>query len=364
MSLYASSGVDYEILDEGKRVALAAALATNSFSLSRGAVGLDTSRGEPAFVFEFDNRHMAFVMECLGTKSTIARQYQEATGVNRFANIAYDSVAAIVNDIICVGALPLVVNAYFATGSPEWYRTEGRFEKLVEGWHDACKDAGATWGGGESPGLSGIVHDTEIDLAGSAVGAVAQGRDPILGQQLAVGDEIVLIASYGLHANGASLVRKVAGQLQKGYLTELSDGRQFGDAVLDRSAIYVPLMETLLGDDAGISYVSHITGHGFRKLMRADSEFTYRINQLPDVPEVLRFLVDQTRMSPSEAYGTFNMGAGLALYCRPEFAQPVLDAAAKLGLAAWRAGRVEAGPRQVIIEPLDVTYTSGDLNLR
>ena len=39
--------------------------------------------------------------------------------------------------LICVGALPLTINAYFATGSPDWYRVEGRFEALVRGWYDA-----------------------------------------------------------------------------------------------------------------------------------------------------------------------------------------------------------------------------------
>ena len=68
-----------------------------------------------------------------------------------FAAVAYDTVAAIVNDLCCLGALPLVVNAYFATGSSEWYLQGDRGAALVSGWREGCVDAGAVWGGGESP---------------------------------------------------------------------------------------------------------------------------------------------------------------------------------------------------------------------
>jgi len=114
---YRAAGVDYEALDAGKRQAIAEALSTSPLLAARGARALDASRGEPAFVFELAGRSLAFVVEGLGTKSLVARQVFERQGVNRFADVGYDAVAAIVNDLACVGALPLVVNAYFATGS-------------------------------------------------------------------------------------------------------------------------------------------------------------------------------------------------------------------------------------------------------
>src|SRR5882762_8960522 len=95
---YKAAGVDYDVLDEGKRMAIAKALATSPLLGARGGQALDASRGEPAFVFDFDGRTFAFVMEGLGTKSIIARQMLERHGVNRFADVAYDTVAAILND--------------------------------------------------------------------------------------------------------------------------------------------------------------------------------------------------------------------------------------------------------------------------
>ena len=223
---YRSAGVDYEALDAGKRSALTEALATSDLLRAAGGQALDESRGEPAFVFEAGGRQLAFVVEGLGTKSIIARQVQEELGFDGFGGVAYDTVAAIVNDLICVGALPMVVNAYFATGSSDWYARRERHEALLAGWRAACADAGATWGGGESPSLPGLVQPHDIELAGSAVGLVPEGRHAILGRDLRPGDEIVLVASSGLHANGASLARAVASRLEHGYATPLPSGRR------------------------------------------------------------------------------------------------------------------------------------------
>ena len=216
---YRAAGVDYDALDAGKRLAIAKALSTSSLLQARGGRALDASRGEPAFVFELGPQTLAFVVEGLGTKSIIARHVLEQQGLDRFADVAYDTVAAILNDLCCVGALPLVANAYFATGASEWYLRDGRAASLLEGWRRACADAGCVWGGGESPSLPGMLAEPEIELAGAAVGAVPAERSAILGEALEAGDEIVLVASSGLHANGASLARLVATRLDDGYAT-------------------------------------------------------------------------------------------------------------------------------------------------
>jgi phosphoribosylformylglycinamidine cyclo-ligase len=360
---YRSAGVDYEALDAGKRSALTEALATSELLRAAGGQALDESRGEPAFVFEAGGRALGFVVEGLGTKSIIARQVQEELGVNRFADVAYDTVAAIVNDLCCVGALPLVVNAYFATGSSDWYAQRDRHEALLAGWREACGDAGATWGGGESPSLPGLVAPHDIELAGSAVGQVPEGRRAILGQELRAGDEIVIVASSGLHANGASLARAVADRLPQRYRTALPSGRTFGEALLDQSLIYVGLVRALLARPVEVHYLSHITGHGLLKLMRPRRDLTYRITWLPEVPEVLGFLAAQSGMTPAAAYSTLNMGCGFAVYCAGGAGAEVVELASSLGLSAGVAGAVEAGPRRVVLEPVDVVFESDDMNL-
>ena len=362
-SAYSSAGVDYDALDAGKRDALTEALATSGLLASMGGRAIDESRGEPAFVFELEDRTMAFVVEGLGTKSIIARQVAEQLGVNAFDGVAYDAVAAVVNDLCCVGALPLVVNAYFATGSAAWYEHASWHARLLAGWREACVDAGAAWGGGESPTLPELIASEELELAGSAVGLLPAGRGPILGSELEPGDEIVLVQSAGLHANGASLARMIAGELEHGYETPLSSGRSFGEALLDRTVMYVPLVRELLDAGVEVHYLSHITGHGLLKLMRPRRELSYTIMRLPDVPEVLEFVVERAGMSPAAAYSTFNMGCGFAVYAADGAGEAVVRLAAELGLSASVAGTVGEGPRRVILEPVGVTYDSASLDL-
>jgi phosphoribosylformylglycinamidine cyclo-ligase len=362
-SAYRSAGVDYGVLDAGKRGALTEALSTSGLLGAVGVRAVDESRGEPAFVFETAGVMLAFVVEGLGTKSIIARQIEDSVGIRAFADVAYDTVAAIVNDLCCVGAVPLVVNAYFATGSSEWYAREDRHGALLAGWREACVDAGAVWGGGESPSLPGLVAPADIELAGAAAGMVPPGRVPILGDALTVGDEIVMVASSGLHANGASLARLVADRLPGGYATRLPSGRSFGEALLDRSVLYAGLVRALLASAVDVHYLSHITGHGLLKLMRPRRDLGYRVSALPAIPEVLAFLVAETEMSPAEAYSTFNMGCGFAVYCAAGSGAEVVRIAGELGLSAAVAGVVEEGPRRVTLEPIDVVFDGSDLDL-
>lgn len=359
---YEAAGVDYEVLDAAKRRALAAAFATAGLPRRRGARVLEASYGEPATVLEVGGLRLAFVLECLGTKSMIARAYERETGEDRFAAIGYDTVAAVVNDLCCAGALPLVVNAYVATGSASWYEG-GRHASLVAGWRRACEDAGAAWGGGESPTLAGLVASDEVDLAGAALGLVPEGVD-WGGEDLSPGDAIVLLASSGLHANGASLARRVAAALPEGWSTALSSGRPLGEAVLAPSACYAGVVEELHAREVPVRYATHVTGHGLRKLMRARAEVGYRVVSLPEVPEVLSFLVEAAGLDARAAYATFNMGAGFALFVPPDAVDAALGAARAAGHVALLAGEVVPGPRRVLLEPVGVVYDAADLALR
>jgi phosphoribosylformylglycinamidine cyclo-ligase len=208
-----------------------------------------------------------------------------------------------------------------------------------------------------------MVAAPEIELAGSAIGALPAGRAAILGAALAPGDEIVFIASTGLHANGASLARKVAKELPAGYATKLPSGRELGAALLDPSRIYVPLVQALMAGELDVHYLSHITGHGLLKLMRPRRDLGYIIARLPEVPEVLDFLVTAADMSPAEAYSTFNMGCGFAVYCAAGAGNRVVELASELDLVAHVAGTVQPGPRRVVLEEIDVVFEDSDLDL-
>jgi phosphoribosylformylglycinamidine cyclo-ligase len=324
---------------------------------------VEESRGASAFVLEMGGQQLAFVVEGLGTKSIVARQWLEETGEDRFADVGIDGVAAIVNDVASVGALPFVVNAYFATGGSDWHSGNTSILSLLTGWRSGCESAGAVWGGGESPALPGLVSEKDVEIAGASIGTVPPEWGPLLGDDLRAGQAIVLVDSSGLHANGATLARSVASKLPEGLRTQMPDGTAFGDALLQPSVIYVPLVAELRKRGIRPSYLAHVTGHGLRKLMRAPADLVYVVDELPPVPPVLSFLAEQAGMSERDAYGTFNMGAGWAVYVDPDSAEQVVEAAAATGMRAHVAGHIEAGARAVELTGPGISYSGSELEL-
>jgi phosphoribosylformylglycinamidine cyclo-ligase len=361
---YAAAGVDYGTLDASKILAQKAARATAANLARHGAAEIEASRGESAYLVEVGGMLIASITECLGTKALVADVVRSFSGRSHYDTIAQDTIAMAVNDLITVGATPLSSHAYWSAGSSAWFGDQERMQDLVRGWQRACDVCGMSWGGGETPALGGVVEAERIDLAASCVGIV-KGRDRLmLGERLAPGDAIVLLASSGIHANGISLARKLAEQLTDGYGATLRDGRTFGEALLDPTVLYAPITEQLFAAGVRPHYAVNVTGHGWRKLMRHPAELRYVIRSVPPVPPVLEFLQAQGGMSARDAYGTFNMGAGFALFVAPGDVATTLDVAKDAGLAAWPAGDVQAGVKSVVIEPLGVEYAAGDLHLR
>ena len=203
-----------------------------------------------------------------------------------------------------------------------------------------------------------------IDLAASCVGIVRPKSRLTLGEKLAAGDAIVLLESSGIHANGISLARKLAERLPDGYATRLDNGTLFGDALLAPTLLYSPVTEALAAAGIVPHYCVNITGHGWRKLMRHPAAFTYRINALPTTPPVLQFVQRHAALADREAYGTLNMGAGFALFVAAADAERTVQIARSAGASALIAGRVEAGHKRIVIEPLQLTFSGDELHLR
>lgn len=361
---YEQAGVRYDLIDPLKVAAQRAAAATGVHLAAHGFSEVAASRGESAYVVDVGPFYLASIVECLGTKTLVADEMQRLTGRSTFAAIAQDTIAMAVNDLITVGATPLVVQAYWAAGGSDWFSDAERAQALVAGWKAACDVCGVAWGGGETPALAGIVEDGRIDLAASCTGLVNPRQRLSLGEALAPGDAIVLLASSGIHANGLSLARKLAERLPQGYLTEIEPGLLYGDALLAPTTLYSPVTEALWAAGVPVHYAANITGHGWRKLLRHPKALRYVVHTVPPVPPVLRFIQQQAGHDDAEAYGTLNMGAGFALFVAAADAQRTVDLAQAAGVPAWVAGQVQAGAKELCIEPLGVRFSGEDLQLR
>ncbi len=363
---YGASGVDYARIDPLKLDAQRAALATGAHLDRHGFSEVESSRGESAYVVDVGPFYLASIVECLGSKALVADEMAALTGGSFYAGIAQDTIAMAVNDLITVGATPLVVQAYWAAGGSDWFNDGERAAALVRGWKQACDHCGVSWGGGETPALAGIVEGGRIDLAAACTGIVSPKTRLSLGDHLGAGDAIVLLASSGIHANGVSLARQLATRLSNGYLTEIGSAvpTTFGAALLEPTLLYSPITEALHRAGVRVRYAVNVTGHGWRKLMRHPAPLTYRVQRLPEVPAVLFFIQKEAGLDVREAYGTFNMGAGFAVFVPAEDADRAVAVARKAGVDACVAGKVETGPRRLVIEPLDLEYGGEELGVR
>lgn len=362
---YEAAGVDYDALDGFKRACQKAAAATTGALAAHGLREPAAIRGESAYLLEGDDEYLAHVEEGLGTKNLVADAMLQLTGRSFYHAIAIDTVATIVNDLVTVGALPISVAMHAGVGDGAWFNHRQRSEDLAAGFAEGCRLANAVWGGGETPALKGIIDPATIVLAGSAFGRIKPKAHRVQGD-VRPGDKIVLLASSGVQTNGLTLCRTLADRLPEGYLTKMNDGRAYGEALLDPSVIYVRFVAALQKAGLRPRYLAHITGHGWRKLMRLDAPLVYRMTDVGRVPEVFRFIMERGPVDPREAYGTFNMGAGFAAYVAPSDAERCVQLARDAGYEAWIGGEVvdDGGRKAVEIAPLGITFEGDTLKLR
>jgi phosphoribosylformylglycinamidine cyclo-ligase len=361
---YEQAGVDYGPLDAFKRLCQRHGATTVDGLVRAGATEPPGARGESAYLIELPDEYLAHVEEGLGTKNLVADAVYRDTGRSFYRNIGIDLVATIVNDLITTGARPLTLAMHAAAGDAAWFADAVRAEDLAAGFAEGCRRAGAAWGGGETPALPGIVDPQTLVLAGSGIGRI-RPKSLRIAADLRDGDVIVLLASTGIQTNGLTLCRAIADRTG-GYAQRLADGRAFGETLLDASSIYADFVVACQERGVPLRYAVHVTGHGWRKLMRARPPFVYEITEPGQPPPIFSFVTERGGLPAAEMYATFNMGAGFAVMVRPADVGACLAAAEARGHRAWVAGHVResAGRKAVRILPLGIEFEESSLSLR
>ena len=287
---YSQVGDNYYTKDPIKKLAQDAARKTSVNLKKNGFEEISDSRGESAYVWQQGNILMASVIEGLGTKNLLADETRKITGKTYYDIIGHDTVATIINDLITAGAKPLVVHAYWAIEDNKWLQDKKRMIDFINGWKKACDLSGATWGGGETATMKQIMVSNTAEFAGSAIGIIFPKKNLVTDKKLKSGDRILLLKSNGVNANGISLARAVAKNLPHGYATKLKNNKMYGEALLTKTNIYAKLIQDLLKSGIDIHYISNITGHGLRKIMRARQNYTYVIEKIFNPQEVFLFI--------------------------------------------------------------------------
>lgn len=368
---YAQVGDNYDTKDPVKKLAQTAARETGKNLKEHGFAEVAESRGESAYVWKQGDVHMASVIEGLGTKNLVADAMRKITGKTYYDVIGHDTVATIINDLVSVGADPLVVHAYWAVEDNSWLQDEQRMKDLIDGWKSACDLSEASWGGGETPTMKGIMKPDTCELGGSAIGIIKNPKHLLTDTKLQAGDRILFLKSTGINANGLSLARAVAEQLPDGYATKMpasqrgeDNGQMYGEAILQKTNIYAKVIHNLLALGIDIHYISNITGHGVRKIMRARENWTYIIEKIFTPTPLFPFIQKHANLDQYEMYQTYNMGQDYAVFIPEKDVEKAQQIIQDAGFESLDAGHIEKGEKQVIIKPENLTYKAETLDLR
>ena len=271
----------------------------------------------------------------VGTKLELAQEHHQHLGVG------IDLVAMCVNDVITSGAQPLFFLDYIATGalSPD------AMAEVVDGIASGCRDSGCALLGGETAEMPGFYPAGRYDLAGFCV-AVVEESELIDGTRSSEGDQIIGVASSGIHSNGFSLVRKVlamdeASAAQASYK---ADPTNLIESLLTPTTIYATLTQALIKAGMAPHAMAHITGGGLpENLPRC---LPTGLGAVVDPsswnrPHVFQWLQEVGQIPEPDLWNTFNLGVGFCLVVSPESADETLQICQDNQLEAWLMGRVE-----------------------
>lgn len=271
----------------------------------------------------------------------VGTKLKVAVWADKHDTVGIDLVAMCVNDILAQGARPLFFLDYLAMGSIDLDRVEAIIRGIVAG----CKQANCSLIGGETAEMPGFYPDNEYDMAGFAVGLV-DNADIIDGSTIRVGQQIVGLASSGLHSNGYTLVRRIVmdelGLKPDSYLEECS--RTVAEELLEPTRIYVEPVLRLLRQFP-IKGMAHITGGGFfdnvSRILPKQCQAVIDPSAW-EMPPVFRFLQEAGKISPKEMYRVFNCGIGYVIVVDAVDLDEILGRLAGMGYRAYRIGEIAA----------------------
>lgn len=299
----------------------------------------------PLFERRYEDPVLVASSDGVGTKLNVAQR----AGIHD--TIGIDLVAMCVNDTICCGAEPLFFLDYLAL--PE--DNPALIEQIVSGISRACMQSDMALLGGETAIMPDLYGADQYDVAGFCVGVVPRNRI-IDGTAIAPGDQLVGIASSGLHSNGYSLVRHIVFERAGLQLDAKVAGtdRTVGEVLLEPTTIYARAIRGILARyrvKNVVHGIAHITGGGLEenlgRILPPGCRAVIQNDRWP-VPPVFSWIERLGDVAADEMRRVFNMGIGLVLVVRPYFLDSIQQQLAKAGLRSWAIGRIEQGKTGVV----------------
>ena len=269
--------------------------------------------------------------------------------MNKHDTIGIDCVAMCVNDIICVGAKPLIFLDYIACGKnyPE------KISEIVKGIAKGCVQSNCALIGGETAEMPDFYAKDEYDLAGYSTGIVDKSKI-INNSLIKKGDIIIALSSSGIHSNGFSLVRKILNidnSNINNVVKELGK-KSIGEILLTPTKIYVkPILKLL--KKIKVKGISHITGGGFyENIPRCIPNglcAEIEKNKIKILP-IFKYIQKIGNIEERDMFNTFNMGVGMCIIVSKKDAEKTIEILSSCKEDAYIIGKIIENKEKIIFK--------------
>jgi len=331
---YLKAGVDIGEAEAAKRD-MAASLASTDIRVLN-SIGAFATLFDGTFP-EYEHPVLVLKTEEPGSKQKLAFEHGE------ISSICYDLVNHLINDIIVLGAAPLSVQDAIICGKLD----KAVIARIVEAMAGACRAQGCTLTGGETSEQPGVIEAGTYILTASVVGVVEKAKI-IDGTRITAGDQVLAVASNGLHTNGFSLVRALIDRKPE-ILEIMVNGVSFLKAVLTPHKCYYQSFKGLF-DLPGLHGLAHITGGGIEgNLVRILPDGLRAVIDLSriEVLPVFRIIRELGEVDDVDMRGTFNLGVGLTLVADRSAMAAIQGHLLDQGCRSYIIGEVLPGEKSV-----------------
>lgn len=310
--------------------------------------GVISSIGGFGGLFELDLKGIKKPVLVSGTDG-VGTKLKIAFLMNKHDTIGIDCVAMCVNDIICVGAKPLIFLDYIACGKnyPE------KISEIVKGISKGCVQSNCALIGGETAEMPDFYAKDEYDLAGYSTGIVDKSKI-INNSLIKKGDIIIALSSSGIHSNGFSLVRKILNidnSNINNVVKELGK-KSIGEILLTPTKIYVkPILKLL--KKIKVKGISHITGGGFyENIPRCIPNglcAEIKKNKIKILP-IFKYIQKIGNIEERDMFNTFNMGVGMCIIVSKKDAERTIEILNSCKEDAYIIGKIIENKEKIIFK--------------
>lgn len=314
-----------------------------------------------------------------GTKSSLAYMYWKETGdLSVWKGIAQDALVMNLDDLLCVGATESSILLSSTIGRNKNLIPGEVISAIINGTQELAEEL-AMYGidivltGGETADVGDLVRTIIVD---STVTARMKRKDVIDNANIAAGDVIVGLASYGkaayeheynggMGSNGLTsarhdvFVKELAARYPESFDPLLPEHLVYsgklkltdpvpespldaGKLVLSPTRTYAPVIRAMLAEHRdSVHGIVHCSGGGQTKILHFVDDLHIVKDKMFPVPPLFKTIQETSGTGWQEMYQVFNMGHRMELYTDATTAEKLITISTAFDVEARIIGQVE-----------------------